>query len=480
MAYGKKLTDEEIAVRMVELRNLRKLHAASREREKTKDQRITELETIVYDLKIIIETQNTRITELESMVFGRKKRPRISDDSNKPGSGKPPRDKDSFKRDEPGDESITSEEHYSVNACKHCDGELVDKEEYVRYVEDILLAALDGISKFKTVTKQTIERGYCTACGKYSSAKDLRGQKVSLGPTVRLLVCYLVTLRDHSYDQVKHLLLDLYSLKISDGEISEILDSQRLKLLPKFEELKDVIRAGPAVHMDESRWRIQSEGSGYAWSMSSTTSTDVVFKLSDSRGKGNAEALLGENFQGIGITDRYSAYKHLFNLHQICWAHMFREAKLLTRLEDLEEDKQIHVKEFHDQIEIIYSRLRSYLKEDFNQQAREAQANELRQELLKISKAHHLDPKKLTNLKLGLVEYIDCLTVCLTNKDIPADNNRAERDIRKLVMKRAKSLGCKTTKGARTLEVLLSIYWSTYNRDRNNFFININTLVNQT
>jgi hypothetical protein len=37
-------------------------------------------------------------------------------------------------------------------------------------------------------------------------------------------------------------------------------------------------------------------------------------------------------------------------------------------------------------------------------------------------------------------------------------------------MKRAKSLGCKTTKGARTLEVLLSVCWSLYNPDRDNFF----------
>ncbi|MCL4358172.1 hypothetical protein M1512_04790 [Patescibacteria group bacterium] len=47
-----------------------------------------------------------------------------------------------------------------------------------------------------------------------------------------------------------------------------------------------------------------------------------------------------------------------------------------------------------------------------------------------------------------------------------------------MVAKRAKSLGSKTTKGARTLEVLLSVYWSTYNKDRDNFFQNINALVN--
>lgn len=165
---------------------------------------------------------------------------------------------------------------------------------------------------FKTVEKHTIERGYCVTCGKYSSAQNLRGQEVSLGPNVRSLVCYLVTLRDHSYDQVINLLWDLYRFKITDGEITNILDARRLQLLPAYEDLKESIRAGPALHMDESRWRIQSEHAGYAWSMSSTTSTDVVFKLADSRGAGNAKELLGDKFRGVGITDRYPGYKHLF------------------------------------------------------------------------------------------------------------------------------------------------------------------------
>ena len=481
MAYGKKLTDDEIAERMVELHNLRLAHKRDlrqiiqlKAENKQLKQRVSELEN---QLAYTTETLTAQIEELRIMVFGRKKRPRISNDSNKPSSGNPPRDRASFKRELPANESITSEEHYSINTCHHCNDELVDKEEYVRYIEDIYLAALDNLNQFKSVIRQTIERGYCRSCGKFSSAKDLRGQEVSLGPNIRLLVCYLVTLRDHSYDQVQHLLLDLYNIKLSDGEISEILDNQRLKLLSEYEKLKDVIRAGPAIHMDESRWKIQSEGSGYVWSISSTISSNVVFKLADSRGKGNAEDLLGKNYQGIGITDRYSAYKHLFNLHQICWAHIFRNAKLLTHLENLEEDKQINVKQFHDSVEDIYSKLRQYLTEDFDQKIRNAYSKELKQELLRISRPNKLDPKKLTDLKAGIIEYLDCLFVCLTHEGIPADNNRAERDIRKLVMKRAKSLGCKTTKGARTLEVLLSVYWSTYNRDRDNFFSNINTLI---
>jgi transposase len=231
--------------------------------------------------------------------------------------------------------------------------------------------------------------------------------------------------------------------------------------------------------MDESHYPIQSEqGAGYAWSISSTTSSDVVFKLADSRGKGNAENLLGANYQGVGITDRYSAYKCLFvaGSHQICWAHLQRNAKDLTHLECLNKSKQKHVKQFYQHLAEVYSTIRAYQAEPFDVRTRQTQTSQLLEQTRRLCQPSPLDPKKLTNLKAGMLEYQDCLFVCLSVDCIPADNNRAERDIRKLVMKRKNSLGVKTTKGARTLEVLLSVAWSYYNRDRDNFFANFHSL----
>lgn len=472
-----KLSDKVIAARLVELRNLRQLHEHDRRqiiklKAENKQLKIMLAEQRAY-FESIIETQNARITELETMVFGRKQKPRSGSTIK---TTKPLRDTASYHRPIPPASAITSEEYTAINNCKHCGSELTNKTEYTKYVEDVVIAALDNISKFKTVTKHTIERGYCVSCGKYSSAKDLRGQQVTLGSNVRSLVCYLITLQDHSYSQVINLLWDLYRFRLTDGEITNILDSRRLELLPEYEKLKDSIREGPAIHMDESRWKIQSQGSGYVWSMSNPTSSDVVFKLADSRGIGNAIDLIGEDYQGIGITDRYGAYKNIFYLHQICWAHIQRTAKDLTHLEFLEKAKLAHVISFYDQLAAIYSTIRDYQTEPFDKVKRIEQADRLLACIQQLCVPHKLDPKKLTNLKKGILAYQDSLFICLTVDAIPADNNRAERDIKQLVIKRRKSLGSKTTKGARTLEVLLSICISLYNRDRDNFFGNFHSL----
>lgn len=472
-----KLSEQQIKQKLTEGRNYKRLYYELKDKYDVVVLENKRLKQELVDQRqhfdSIIETQAAQISELQTIVFGRKKRPRSGGGHKAP---KQPRDTASYCRPKPSEDEVTSEEHHTIDVCRHCGDPLTNKETYTRYIEDIILAALNTAAQFRTVEKHTIEKGYCVSCGKYSSAQDLRGSEVTLGPNVRTLVCYLITLRDHSYDQVINLLWDLYRFKITDGEITNILDARRLELLPEYEKLKNSIRAGPAVHMDESRWPIQSEKAGYAWSMSSTTSPDVVFKLADSRGAGNAKELLGENFKGIGITDRYTGYKHLFWLHQICWAHLQRTAKDLTHLECLTKQKQKYVAKFYRDLAAIYAAIRDYQEQPFDETKRKEQAADLLKQVTKLCQPHKLDPKKLKDLKAGILEYGNCLFVCLTVDGIPADNNRAERDIRKLVMKRRKSLGSKTTKGARTMEVLLSICWSLYNRDRDNFFTNFHAL----
>jgi transposase len=222
--------------------------------------------------------------------------------------------------------------------------------------------------------------------------------------------------------------------------------------------------------MDETSCPIQSEkGSGYAHVMVSAVTEDVVFKLADSRGKGNSEKLVGGNYRGVGITDRYGAYKHLFDLHQICWAHLHRTARDITHLECLSKAKLKHVTTFYDGLATIYAALRAYKEESFEVTKRQMQAGQLLEQTKALCTPHKLDPKKLIDLKAGILEYQDCLFLCLTIDGIPADNNKAERALRKLVIKRKKSFGVKTMKGARTMEVLLSVCQSLYNRDRDNF-----------
>jgi transposase len=475
-----KLSDAEIKQRLVRLTNLERLHTQDQQTKSALRDEVKQLKTALAELKALFlettERQQARIEELETMVFGRKPK---GDKPIPSGTAKPktPRTTSSYRRPLPPAHAITGEERHPITDCHRCGHELTDKDEATRYEEDIVLAALSPDVPHKTVTKHTVERGWCSQCGQWSSAKDLRGQVVTLGPVVRSLIVYLVIQADQTYAQARDLLWQLYRFPVTEGEITTILNARRLAYLPTYETLKESVRAGPA-HLDETRYPIQSEqGAGYAHVMVSGKpagtpgSTDVAFKLADSRGKGNSKALVGKNYQDIGITDRYGSYKDLFEdgKHQICWAHLQRTARDLTRLECLSRRKLKHVTRFYHQLAAVYAAIRTHKDESFDAAKRQTQADALLEQTRQLCTPHTRDPKKLADLKAGILEYQDRLFLCLTVDGIPADNNKAERALRKLVIKRKKSLSVKTPKGARTLEVLLSVCQSLYNRDQNNF-----------
>jgi transposase len=277
-----------------------------------------------------------------------------------------------------------------------------------------------------------------------------------------------------TYSQMRTVLGDLYHFDLADSEIARILQAAGRACQPEYESLKTRIRSGPA-HLDESPYHIQEDdNSGYAWAMAGADGTpaehDVVFKLADSRGKGNAEELLGPDYQGVRITDGYGGYKYLPGLHQECWAHLYRIIRDLAQVSTLPENKRAHVGIWLVQFKQLYSTLRHYLDEPFDEVKGVARAKELTRQVRRLCRPDSKDPKKLANLKAFMLDYEHALFTCLVVPGVPADNNKAERVIRKLVLKRKKSFGCKTNQGAKALEVMMSVCWSTWYREQGNFF----------
>lgn len=479
---GKALTTEEIKQQIARGRNYERLYFELKDKfEEVTTQLHQESQELRQLLNQALEqnrTQAARIEQLETMVFGRK--------SKLPKQSKlrlaVKRDTATYHRPIPPAAAITATEPFTTNVCNRCGHSLTHKTTVVRYEEDIVLAALDPRLDSKKVTKQVIERGWCSQCGQYSSAKDVRGQTVRLGPVVRSYIVYLICCVDLSYAQVQDLLWQQHGLSLASSEIAIILDERRSTYLPFYERLKTSVRAGPS-HLDETRYPIQSEsGGGYAHVMAGADGTasehDVVLSLADSRGKGNSQQLVGPDYQAVGITDRYGSYKYLFfeGKHQICWAHLARNAKDIATLQCFDEPTRQRCQQFYQNLSSLYATVRTIRKQPFDKARRIAQAIRLLPEILAMCQPAAREPKQLRDLKAGIVEYQDCLFVCLTEPNVPPDNNKAERALRKLVIKRKKSLGVKTTKGARTMEVLHSVVQSLANRDSANLFTNIHHL----
>lgn len=482
---ARRLSDDVVVARMVELRNLRMLHANDQKRIVALETDNKALRAENTELRQMVATLQIQVAELQTMVFGKKKRPPMG--GTPIGTGlttvaKQGRSTDSYRRPIPPASAITSEVVVPLPERCHCGGNFDPNRTatYERYEEDIPLPGLTPGYQPHMVAKYLIERGICLACGKATSGKDLGGAQVSLGPNARLLVAHLIAGVGMSYSQVAKLILSLYGLSVTDGEIANMLRKQHVAWTPSYNQLKADIRAAPVVHGDETPWPIQDlQGAGYAWNLCDAASSKVCFALEQSRGTTYAQDLFGQDadqpFAGVRITDDYAAYRNddLPGQQQLCWVHLYRTIRDVRYNANLPEEQLPYVTQWYELFAAIYQDLRLYLTESYDEVVRTTQAAELwqrTQALATQSVPARGEPDKLRKLKAQLLRAgQDRLFVCLP-KDTPCDNNRAERDLRQLVLKRKRSFGSKSEKGAQALATVLSLCTTTWRSNPTGYF----------
>ncbi len=481
--YGKKLTDQEIAARMMELRNLRRMHARDQTTKAALRTEIKELRSLVALQQAQLDKQAIQIAELQTMVFGRKRKPPTGHHMlTIPKLKAQPRTKASYRRPFPPTTAITAEVAVPLPVSCACGGSFDRSSRTIheRFVEDIPLPELTQNYKALLVTKYRIDRGVCSSCGRATAARTLGGQAITLGPNIRLLICHLVTVVGLSYAQVIHLCQSLYGLRLSDGEIANTLNRTSHSWLPAYEQLKADIRAAPSIHADETPWPIATlQGAGYGWVIADSNNPKSCFVLANSRGTQHAKRLLGA-YTGIRITDDYGVYRssELPSQQQLCWAHLYRAIRDLHYNQNLPAEQLPYVAQWHSQFAEIYEDLRLYLSEPYNEAVRTTQSQELWQRVQTLTRQQieTSEPIKLTKLKAQLLRAGQAkLFLCLT-ANTPCDNNRAERDLRQLVLKRKRSFGSKTEQGAQALATILSLCTTTWRMYPNGYFKQLSAL----
>jgi len=467
-----KLTDKQIKQKLREGRNYKHLYHELKHRFDDVVAEHKQCPKLLAEQQAAIETLRIQVAELQTMVFGKKRKPPTGTPAEDilVEAPKLPRTKSSYRRPVPPADAITTERPVPLPETCDCGGSFKTITTHNRYEEDIPLPDLTSDYRPHLVTRYVIERGICRACGKATSNQDLGGQAVRLGPNVRLLICHLVTVVGLSYAQVTNLLLGLYGIAVSDGEIASTLANAHQAWLPAYEKLKADIRAAPTRHYDETPWAIQDQDNyGHAWVMSASDSPNTVFHLATSRGTRHARDLHGET-AGVRISDDYGVYRNLSGQQQLCWVHLYRVIRDLRYNDNLPEEQLPYVTWWYEQFACIYHDLRLYLDEPYDVVVRETQATELWRRLRVLLPTRNGEPEKLTRLKAQLARAgQDRLFTCLPS-NTPCDNNRAERDLRQLVLKRKRSFGSKTERGAQALSTVLSICTTTWRSNPAGYF----------
>ena len=393
-----------------------------------------------------------------------------NDDKSKSGGHKK-RSKKSYRRLIPDKKEITDEEEHNIKNCPDCGNKLSKIQsalwvKILEFYEQDILPMQEWFNKLKKTTLIKITTGYCKHCKKRVSAIPIPKQKAYIGENIKQLIVYQTTVQQLSHSQITDFLESHLHFEISTGEIAHILSEQALKLKPALDDLIKSIRSELGVHMDETSYNIafHNEYSGnYAWAMAGISSNDVVYLFGKNRGKGNAKKLL---------SDDYGAYANIFKKgnHALCWAHPHRKFRDLKNSNGLSKEKKKQCQKFYKQFSKIYNKVTKVNQTNFKKKERMGSKKALISKFEEILKPNKNDPTKLKTLKKTMLKKIDEYFVCIIKPNIPTTNNKAGRSLRHLVIKRKKSFGSKTPKGAEVMSILYSVVMSLWRRSEKDFF----------
>lgn len=444
-----KITEGELTRRLIRGRNLERLYDLAQKRitilkteNKQLKARIKELETRDRDKGEQIQALSFQFEQLKNKLFGKKPIvERVSRTREK-------KNRDIFSYYRPTPTHVTKIENHPVNSCVHCHGTLAHKRIKTFFEEDIPLPIQ------KTVVKHEVEVGYCLKCKRQSNGCHIPSKKSVLGDNIKKYVCMLSISNRLSHTQIKEHLHDIFDVSVSLGEIGNILTEEANNLRPEYEHLKQSVLSQTGTHYDETSWKVQQEEHNkFAWVATGTENFDTVFSLGKSRGGGNIEDI---GKAKLGISDDYVAYKNAFDEHQLCWAHPQRKLRDVVESSEIPEEKREQCKTTYQQFSTLYKKVRGSLGQTTSIHMK----TKFQSMFETLSRPHSLDPTPLAKLKSSLRKNTKQYFTFLKYPGIPVDNNKAERALRHLVIKRKISFGSKTQRGAETTSILASVILS--------------------
>ena len=206
-----------------------------------------------------------------------------------------------------------------------------------------------------------------------------------------------------------------------------------------------------------------SEGN-YCWIKVGVESQLRLIWFGCSRGMHVAEKLRGDKKGSKGVSDDYGSYTNCFEDHSLCWAHPNRKFRDLAESWKLSGKTKKACQRTYKKFAIAYKKAEKIRKKLLNGTWTDEEKTQMRKDLEVFFDAVFVetdhDPEKLKTLKKTLKERKECYFTFFKLPWLPLDNNKAERAIKRVVLKRKKSFGSRSQKGADVLSILYSVVFS--------------------
>jgi hypothetical protein len=286
----------------------------------------------------------------------------------------------------------------------------------------------------------------------------VRNGKCEYGLEILITLAYLVYWTGISIDKARGILTFFTGLELSKSQADSLLSQLATDWQIEYDAIAELVAAAAILYIDETGWKV-GKRSCYTW-IFSTLST-VLFKCGVGRGKAVLTDVLGEQFDGIGVTDDYSAYQSQFNEHQLCWAHFLRKAIAVS----LRNPDNRQYKRFLKSLFAIYYDAVRFSRDRRLSAGRQAKVERLQSRIRRICRRYgevlddtaSADDAKFVRLQNELVDHAEKLFVFVLHPEVEATNNRSERQARSEAMARKAARTSKTESGAKRRAVIMSV-----------------------
>lgn len=320
------------------------------------------------------------------------------------------------------------------------------------------------------VTEHVVIERKCESCGKtwrppLDLSKEVVGQQ-RMGISVQSEVAVLREGCRLPYGLIQRYLAESRSLHLSLGELVNLTKGVAKRGAAEYAGLREELRASPVVNGDETGWREDGQN-GYLWSFSTPKVRYYLYRKS--RAGTVVEEVLGEEFDGVLVSDFYGAYNVHQGVHQRCWTHLLRAIHELKERYPRDEALLAWAKG----VQGVYERAKAYpgpdptLPSDKQEAERVKVQRRYEQELWLLCKPYVKTDVPMRVLCERIERFLPELFEFVADPRVPADNNAAERSLRGQVVSRKISGGTRSDKGSETKSVLASLFGTWQLRGRN-------------
>ena len=416
-----------------------------RQEGREKDKRIDRLEKLVEKLTKELRKYVNENTPSGSVPPYLKKLESTVDRFAKEDDDKGP-PKDNPRNERP--DHIDRTEHHSLEnpACPLCGGHARRRGNSTRkrIVIELQLPQAE-------VVEHESEIYACEECGKvFSPPVPNALPKMEFDITTVVLISYLFNAAKMSVDEIRSL-LRAFGVGVSEGSITNSMKRLKEYLGPYYNELLEKVKSAPSRYKDETSHRHCGKNF-WAWVIATKEWTYYTIE----RRRSHKVAKSMSSTKGVDVCDGYAGYNKLKCEKQRDWAHLLRIGK--------KPAYQFGIDEKFDEYAIFVKKLSLIFHNAKVDKRRKGVSKWLRRKydnkLWKLLQTAPTLGRNFTRLTNYMMRFNGEWFTFLQYKDVEPTNNRAERALRPMVIKRRISQQSRGQDNMDSYAMQMSLYMS--------------------